>query len=189
MIARPAADEFAPFYAGYIEKVPPSGPVALLEAQRHAIGAFARLHDDKATHRYAAGKWSVKEVLGHLSDAERVFSYRLLRIARADSTPLAGFDENAWAAVAPHHHRPIGELVTELLAVRESTLALVHSLDEAGLARQAVANNRPVSGRAIVWITAGHTQHHLAVLHERYGVTDALGALAVKAWEPGILGD
>ena len=83
----------------------------------------------------------------------------------------------------------IGDLVKELLAVREATLALVRSLDEAGLTRQTVANNRPVSGRAIVWIIAGHTQHHLGVLHERYGITDALGALAVKAWEPGILGD
>jgi uncharacterized damage-inducible protein DinB len=189
MIARPTAEEFAPFYAGYIEKVPASGPVAALEAQRHALEALAALSDDQATHRYAEGKWSVKEVLGHLADAERVFGYRLLRIARHDSTPLAGFDENAWAAVAPHHHRPIGDLVKELLAVREATLALVRSLDEAGLTRQTVANNRPVSGRAIVWIIAGHTQHHLGVLHERYGITDALGALAVKAWEPGILGD
>lgn len=188
-ISKPGPDEFAPFYAGYIDRVPASGPVALLEAQRSAIEAFRKLHDDKATHRYAEGKWSVKEVLGHLSDAERVFCYRLLRIARADTTPLAGFDENAWAAVAPHHHRPIGDVVQELLAVREATLALIRSLDEAAFARATVANNRAVTGRAICWILAGHTQHHLAILHERYGITDALGALAVKAWEPGILGD
>jgi uncharacterized damage-inducible protein DinB len=169
-IAKPEADEFAPFYAGYINTVTATGPVALLEAQRATIGALAALPDDKGIYRYADGKWSVKEVLGHLADAERVFGYRLLRIARADSTPLAGFDENAWAEVAPHHHRPVADIVSELLAVRESTLALVRSLDEAALARQAVANNRPVSGRAIVWILAGHTQHHLGILHERYGV-------------------
>ena len=101
MIAKPAADEFAPFYTGYIEKVPLSGPLATLEAQRSAIQGLAALPDDKAAHRYAEGKWSVKELLGHVADAERVFGYRLLRIARNDSTPLAGFDENAWALVAP----------------------------------------------------------------------------------------
>ena len=170
MIARPTADEFASFYTGYIDKVPVSGPVAALESQRAAIEALGSLPAQKATHRYADGKWSVNEVLGHLADAERVFGYRLLRIARADSTPLAGFDENAWAAVAPYHSRPIAEVVKELLAVREATLALVNSLDEAALTRQAVANGKPVSGRALCWILAGHTQHHLGILHERYGL-------------------
>jgi uncharacterized damage-inducible protein DinB len=171
MIARPAADEFAPFYAGYIDKVPSSGPVATLDAQRSAIGALAALPAQKATYRYAEEKWSVNEVLGHLADAERVFAYRLLRVARADSTPLAGFDENAWAEVAPHHSRPVSEIVQELLAVREATLALVRSLDEAALLRQTVANGKVVSGRALCWILAGHTQHHLGILRERYGVT------------------
>ena len=170
MIARPTADEFAPFYGGYIEKVPTSGPLAALEAQRPDIEALARLPESKATYRYAEGKWSVKEVLGHLADAERVFTYRLLRIARADSTPLAGFDENAWAAVAPYDARPVADVATELLAVRGATLALVRSLDEAALLRQTVANGKIVSGRALCWILAGHTQHHLQVLRDRYGV-------------------
>ncbi len=188
-IAKPSAEEFASFYTGYIEKVPAAGPVTLLKAQRGAIKALGAVLEHTATHRYADGKWSVKEVLGHVSDAERVFAYRLLRIARADSTPLAGFDENAWAGVAPHHHRPMADVVHDLLAVREATLTLVHSLDAEALARQTMANNRPVSGRALVWILAGHTQHHLGILHERYGVAAALGALAVKDWEPGLLGD
>jgi uncharacterized damage-inducible protein DinB len=187
-IARPTQVEFAPFYATYIDKVPASGPVALLQAQRSAIEAFRKLHDHQATHRYADGKWSVKEVLGHISDAERVFGYRLLRIARADSTPLAGFDENAWAAVAPHHHRSMADVVDELLSVREATLTLLRSMDDEALVQQTVANNRAVSGRALAWILAGHCQHHLGILHERYGITDTLGALAVKAWEPGVLG-
>ena len=170
MIARPTADEFAPFYAGYIDKVPAAGPVAALEAQRDSIHALTALPEDKAAHRYAEGKWSVKDVLGHLADGERVFSYRLLRVARADSTPLAGFDENAWAAVAPHAARRMADVVHELLAVREATLALVRSLDDAALVRQTVANGKPVSGRALCWILAGHTQHHLQILKERYGV-------------------
>jgi uncharacterized damage-inducible protein DinB len=170
MIARPTADEFASFYAGYIATVPASGPVAALEAQRRDVEALAALPETKAAYRYAEGKWSVKEVLGHLADAERVFSYRLLRVARADSTPLAGFDENAWAAVAPYHLRPIADVATELLAVRGATLALVRSVDEAALLRQTVANGKVVSGRALVWILAGHCQHHLQVLKDRYGV-------------------
>ena len=171
MIARPTAEEFAPFYAGYIGSVPESGPVAALEAQRTAIQALATLSDENGTHRYAEGKWSVKEVIGHLADAERVFDYRLLRIARADSTPLAGFDENAWAEVAPFNARPIGDVVKELLTVREATLALIASLDEAALTRQTVANGKAVSGRALCWILAGHTQHHLGILRERYGLS------------------
>jgi uncharacterized damage-inducible protein DinB len=169
MIARPTSDEFASFYAGYIDKVPAPGPVAALDAQRTSMAALAALPAQKATYRYAEGKWSVNEVLGHLADAERVFAYRLLRVARADSTPLAGFDENAWAAVAPYHSRPIADVIKELLAVREATLALVHSLDETALGRQTVANGKVVSGRALVWILAGHTQHHLQILKERYG--------------------
>ena len=170
MIARPTADEFAPFYAGYIDKVPASGPVATLEAQRHAIGALATLPDDQASHRYADGKWSVKEVLGHLADGERVFSYRLLRIARADRTPLAGFDENAWAKTAPHAKRPMRKVADEMIAIRRSTLALIDSLDDTAIANQGVANNNPVSARALCWIIAGHAEHHLGILTERYGV-------------------
>lgn len=188
MISRPTSDEFAPFYAGYIAAVPEAGPVAALEAQRGDIERFAALDDTKATHRYAEGKWSVKEVLGHLADAERVFAYRLLRIARADTTPLAGFDENQWAAVAPHHGRPIADLVRELLTVRAATLSLIASMDEEALARRTEANHKVVSGRAICWILAGHSQHHLGILHERYGVTEALGALTGKHFEPGVLG-
>lgn len=170
MIAKPNGDEYGSFYDGYIQKVPAPGPVETLEAQRTAIAGLRELAPDAAEHRYAEGKWSVKEVLGHLADAERVFGYRLLRIARADSTPLAGFDENAWQTAANHHARRIQDVVDELLAVRESTLALVRSLDDEALMRQTVANDRAVSGRAICWILAGHTQHHLEILRDRYKV-------------------
>ena len=187
-IAMPGPDEFAIFYAGYINRVPANGPLASLEAQRADIGRFETLHDAKASFRYAEGKWSVKEVLGHISDAERVFGYRLLRIARADTTPLSGFDESQWASVAPHHDRSIKDVVHELLAVREATLALVHSLDEAALGRSVVANNRPVSARALCWILAGHSQHHLTILHDRYGIRDLWGATVQPSWEPGVLG-
>jgi uncharacterized damage-inducible protein DinB len=169
-IARPAASEFASFYAGYIARVPDSGPVAELNEQIAALEKLKSLPDDKANHAYADGKWTVKEVLGHCADGERVFSYRLTRIARGDKTPLAGFDENEWAKTAPHRRRSIAAVIDEFIAVRRATLALMDSLDETAIANTGIANNNPVSGRAICWIIAGHARHHLNVLHERYGI-------------------
>lgn len=170
-IARPAASEFAPFYAAYIAKVGDRGPLAFLNAQIAEFEKIRGLADAKGDHRYAEGKWSVKEVLGHMADAERVFAYRLLRIARADQTPLAGFDENAWAEVAPHGRRTLAQVVDDLIAVRRATITLVESLDEAAIGNLGVANHNAVSGRAICWIMPGHAQHHLGILAERYGVS------------------
>lgn len=170
IITRPEPSEFASFYAGYIAKVPDSGPVALMADQIGALEKLRAIPEDKASYAYAEGKWTVKELLGHVADAERVFSYRLTRIARGDNTPLAGFDENAWAKAAPHARRPIASVVDEMIAVRRSTLALVDSLDESSISNQGVANNNPVSARAICWIMAGHTRHHLDILRERYAV-------------------
>jgi uncharacterized damage-inducible protein DinB len=169
-INRPDPSEFASFYAGYIGKVPDSGPAGLLQEQIGTLEKLRALPEDQANFRYADGKWTVKELIGHVADAERVFSYRLTRIARADTTPLAGFDENVWAATAPHGKRAIAAVVDEMIAVRRSTLALVDSLDETSIGNIGVANNHPVSARAICWIMAGHTRHHLDILAERYGV-------------------
>lgn len=167
-IARPAQSEFNPFYAGYVGKV--SDPVALLKDQIAAFEKLRGLAETVGDHRYAEGKWSVKELVGHMADTERVFTYRLLRIARADKAPLAGFDEKAWAAVAPHARRRLAEVVDELIAIRRSTIALIESLDDTAIANTGVANNSPVTARAICWIIPGHAQHHLDVLAERYGV-------------------
>lgn len=169
-IAKPEASEFAPFYAGYVGKVSTLGPIALLENQLDAFDLLRQIPADESNHRYAHDKWSVKELAGHVADAERVFSYRLLRIARADITPLAGFDENAWAKTAPHGARRLADITDELIAVRRATIALVASLDEAALSRTALANNKSVSARAICWIIPGHAEHHLDVLRERYSV-------------------
>ena len=169
-IASPAATEFAQFYAGYISQVPDSGPVADLQAQITQLESLRGMSEDQGNYRYAEGKWSVKEVIGHLSDAERVFGYRLIRIVRADTTPLAGFDENAWAEAAPHSRRTMRAVVDELIAVRRATLALLDSIEENTLSNTSLANNNPVSARAICWILAGHSRHHLNVLAEKYGV-------------------
>lgn len=170
IIKRPDQSEFAPFYAGYISKVPDSGPGPLLKEQIGTLEKLRALPDDKAAYAYEAGKWTVKDVIGHVADAERVFSYRLTRIARGDKTPLSGFDENAWAKTAPHRKRRIADVVDEMIAVRRATLALVDSLDEQTVSNVGLANNNSVSARAICWIIAGHTKHHLDVLRERYGV-------------------
>jgi uncharacterized damage-inducible protein DinB len=170
-ITRPDQSEFAPFYAGYIGKVPDSGPVGLLTEQIAILEKLRALPEDQANSRYADGKWTVKEVIGHVADGERVFSYRLVRIARGDKTPLSGFDENVWARTAPHAKRRMSEVVAEMIAVRRSTLALVESLDEKSVANVGLANNNSVSARAICWIMAGHTKHHLDILSERYGVS------------------
>lgn len=166
-ITQPHPKEFNSFYAGYVGKVPAAGPVALLSDQVAVFDKLRSLPDDGG-YRYAEGKWTVKEVLGHMADAERVFGYRLLRIARNDPTPLAGFDENAWARVAPHGQRGLSDVVGELVAVRRSTLALVASLSESALSGTTTANNYPVTGRALCWIIPGHAQHHLDVLRDRY---------------------
>lgn len=169
-IKRPDQSEFAPFYAGYIGKVPDSGPGPMMKDQIAELEKLRALPDDQANHAYDAGKWTVKELIGHLADAERVFSYRLVRIARGDKTPLSGFDENTWAKTAPHRKRAIADVVDEMIAIRRATLALVDSLDETTVSNVGLANNNSVSARAICWIMAGHTQHHLDILREKYGV-------------------
>jgi uncharacterized damage-inducible protein DinB len=170
-IKRPDQSEFAPFYAGYIGKVPDSGPMPLMKEQIGTLEKLRSLPEEKANHRYDAGKWTVKELIGHVADAERVFSYRLTRIARGDKTPLSGFDENAWAKTAPHRKRPMAEVVDEMIAIRRSTIALMESLDDTTISNVGLANNNSVSARAICWIMAGHTKHHLDILAERYGVS------------------
>jgi hypothetical protein len=169
-IEKPKDTEFAPFYAGYVAKVSGQGPVAMLEDQLDAFDLLRKIPEDESNYMYAPGKWSIKELVGHLSDSERVFAYRLLRIARADETPLAGFDENAWAKTAPHGYRRIVDVADEMISVRRATITLVGSLDDAALARTALANNKSVSARALCWIIPGHAQHHIDILRERYSV-------------------
>lgn len=169
-ITRPQSSEFAQFFAGYIGKVPDGGPVAELTGQLAEFEKLKSISDDTSNYAYADGKWTVKEVIGHLADAERVFSYRLTRIARGDQTPLAGFDEDAWALAAPHRNRRMAAVVDEMIAVRRASLALIDSLDASTIGNTGLSNNNPVSARAICWIMAGHCRHHLDILAERYGV-------------------
>ncbi len=168
---RPAPDEYAPFYAGYVNGVPDGDVAARLITQLgDALASLAPLSDDAALFRYAAGKWSVKDVVGHFTDAERVFSYRLLCIARGEAAPLPGFDENAYVASAGFDRLPLAQLLHAFRIARENTITLVHSLRPADWNQRGTASGKPVTVRALAWIIAGHELHHRNVLKERYGV-------------------
>ncbi|HEX5726419.1 MAG TPA: DinB family protein, partial [Longimicrobiaceae bacterium] len=139
------------------------------EAQRTGVPALLRgLPEALHGHRYAEGKWSIREVAGHLADTERIITYRALRIARGDATPLPGFDENAYVAAAGFDARPLESLVAEWEAVREATLAFFRSVDAEAAARRGTANDNAVSVRALAHIVAGHAEHHLEILRTRY---------------------
>ena len=171
VVARPRRDESFEYYWRYIDRVPGEDAAAALGAQGDAtLALLARLDDRAALHRYAPGKWSIKEVLGHMADTERVMSYRALRIGRDDATPLAGFDENRYVPAAGCDRRPLDALRGELRVVRAATLSLLDSFDAEALTRRGEAAGQPVTVRALLWIIAGHELHHLAVLRERYGI-------------------
>ena len=178
-LPRPAPDESATFYHGYIDKVPGTQIGEYLVNQLQEVERLlAPLDDAAARFRYAPEKWSVKEVLGHLSDAERIFSYRLLRIGRADSTPLPGFDENAYVPPAAFDARPMADLVREFKAVRASTIALVEGLPSEAWQRRGQASGKSIGTRALAYIMVGHVTHHLGVLRERYRLSSSPDALA-----------
>ena len=171
-VPRPTPDEFPPFYAGYIDHVPDwADPILLMHEQLDALPIlFGAVAPDKAGYRYAPGKWSVKEVVGHLCDTERVFSYRMMRIARGDETPLPGFDEKAYVPAGQFDARPLASLVAEWTAVRQASLALVHSMPAEAWERRGTANEKPITARALLYITPGHVEHHLEILRTRYGI-------------------
>jgi hypothetical protein len=166
---RPAPDEHAPYYGRYIEKVPDGDIVRTLREQREATAAFLRgIADAKAGHRYAPDKWSIREVVGHLGDCERIFAYRALRFARADDTMLPGFDENEFVKHARLDDRPMTSLIAELDAVRGASIALFDGLFPEEWSRAGTANGKTMSVRAFAWTIAGHELHHLGILKERY---------------------
>ena len=170
-IERPKADEHSPYFSRYIDRVPEGDLVALLESQfAETLALLKRVPSDREDFAYAEGKWTVKEVVGHLSDSERVFAYRALRFARKDPTELASFDENAWVANADFGRRRLIDLIDEFNVVRQGTLRLVKSLNADELTRRGTANGNVVSVRALFYIIAGHERHHAVLFKEKYGV-------------------
>ena len=168
-IQRPGADEFAPFYANYVAGVPDGDVTQVLEAQaRDLVALVGGLNEARGDYRYAPDKWTVKEVLGHITDTERIFAYRALRISRGDATPLAGFDQDSYVANAHFGHRSLADLLDEFRAVRAATVALFRAMTAEESRRAGSANSVPVSARALAYIAAGHERHHARILRERY---------------------
>jgi uncharacterized damage-inducible protein DinB len=169
-ITLPETDEYAPYYGKYISRVGPDVLAALETQARSTAALLAATSEEQAAFRYAEGKWSVKQVIGHLSDAERVFTYRALRIGRADKTPLPGFDENDFMPHGRFDQRTLADLAAEYASVRAATITLARSFDETALGQRGTASNNPVTPRACLAIAAGHELHHVALLRERYGL-------------------
>jgi len=168
-IPRPEPGEFLEYYGKYIARVPGEDALVALSMTPPALLArLAGAEPARGAHRYAEGKWTVCGVVQHVVDSERVFAYRALRFARADATPLAGFDENAWAPAAEADRRTLDDVLAEFATVRAATRSLLASFTPEAVRRLGVANGAPVSVRALAWIIAGHELHHLAILRERY---------------------
>ena len=171
---RPGAAEYAEYYSRYVDLVDPGKKNILvhLKAQGLVMLGLMRTLDEKTgNHRYAEGKWSLKELIGHLIDMERLFTFRALWIARAEQQGQPGVDENAWAAAANAADRTLAALWREQHVCRTDHLYLFKSLDDEAWERTGVVDGNPMSLRAVPWIIAGHEQHHLQVMRERYGVS------------------
>jgi hypothetical protein len=168
----PVADEYPPAFADYDGRVAAHEDVleVLISQRDQVVARIRRIPETRGDYRYAPGKWSIKEVVGHLSDTERVFAYRALRIGRGDPTPLASFDDDAYALEMRAGDRTLAGLGEEWEHVRAATIALFRNLPAAAWSRRGVANDQPISVRALAYVIAGHVRHHLETLATRYQV-------------------
>ena len=172
--ARPSAGEYADYYAGYVRRVPPGPILTILERQLEETLALLRpLDEEQAGFRYAPGKWSIRETIGHVIDTERIFGVRALWFARGDPGPLPGFEQDDFARTAGFEQRTLADLLDELSLVRASTIALFRGLPAEAHSREGTASGQRLVVRAVPFILAGHELHHRALLLERY-----LGAIA-----------
>ncbi|MCA1320627.1 DinB family protein [Bacillus tianshenii] len=169
MLKRPLENEYPSYYNNYLKLVPSGNLLEILEGQlTEAVTLFSGLSEEQGNLAYANGKWTLKEVIGHMIDTERIMSYRLLRISRGDKSPLAGFSEEDYAFEGKFTQRLLTELVEELQTVRKSTISLFRGIPEHAWARSGTANELPVTARAIAYIIAGHDIHHMNMIKEKY---------------------
>jgi DinB superfamily len=166
--SRPEPNEYAPYYGKYVSLVPDCDILVTLEKQQPATLVLLARPEGDGDFRYAPGKWTVKESLGHLIDAERVFSYRALRIARNDKTPLAGFEQDDYVKYGPFGHCTLAGLVEEFASVRRATVLMFRALDEAAWARRGTASNNEVTVLALAYMIAGHELHHRRIFQQNY---------------------
>jgi hypothetical protein len=169
-IERPQQNEYPPFYQGYVARVPETD---ILQALREPPKELKRVADSvgaRERYRYSPGKWSVREIFGHLVDAERFFGHRAFCISRSDPNPLPGFDENAYVAQSNYDSQSVSDLAHAFALLREANVQHLQSLSEDVWPREGVANGKTITVRALGYIMVGHARHHLAVLKERYGI-------------------
>jgi hypothetical protein len=169
--ARPVVSEHAPYFSRYVDLVADGNIVGTLAAQLdRTLAHLKTIPDEDSLKRYAPEKWSVREVVGHMIDTERIFAYRALRIARNDHTELPGFEQDDYIPAGQFDRRPLPNLLEEFAAVRHSNLLMFRGLDQEAWARQGLVNKNPMSVRAAAYVIAGHELHHMRVLHEKYGL-------------------
>jgi len=171
---RPQPGEYAPYYDRYISLVHPDETqgrdilAAFEEQRRQMLLLLSGRSEADGDLRYAPGKWTLKEVVGHLNDTERIMSYRALRIARGDQTPIEGFEQDDYVRNGPFARRLLADLIEDYIAVRRATVSLFRNLDEPAWSRRGMANKNEVTVRALAYIIAGHELHHRRILEEKY---------------------
>ena len=168
-IDRPEPGEYASYYERYISLITGSDILGTLDGQRRQMLLLLSGRDESdGDIRYAADKWSAKEVLGHVCDTERIFAYRALRISRGDRTPIEGFEQDDYVKNGPFARAPLAEIIEDYIAVRRATLTLLRNLEEAAWTRRGVANKNEITVRALAYVIAGHELHHRRILEEKY---------------------
>ena len=169
-ISPPTTDEYAPFYADYVQRAAQRDDVyaALSQQIQELHAALDPLTDSQACFKPGPQEWSIKEVSGHLNDVERVFSYRLLRISRGDVTPLPGFEQEDYVRAAQFDEYALNELVSEFEYLRRANILAIEHMTEEAIDRRGVASGMTVSARALIYMLVGHVEHHMASLHEKY---------------------
>lgn len=168
-VSRPEADEHAPYYAKYIDRVPDGDIVGTLDQIRsETMILLNNITEERAMFAYAPDKWRIKEVLGHVADGERVFSYRALWFARRSEHPLPSMEENEFAKYGGHAQRPWRSIIAEYDHLRTATIDLFENLDADAFLRRGVASGQQVSVRGLAWIIAGHDLHHREMIKSRY---------------------
>jgi len=166
---RPEMHEFAPYYNTYVSLIEDNAVLPVLDAQAGEIrDMFSGVPEQKGAFAYAEGKWTIKELLSHLIDGERIFAYRILRISRGDTTPIEGFEQDDYIETSNANNRSFTDLLDEFDHERHANLLLVKNLTDEASLRMGTASNNPVSVRALVYIMAGHVRHHVNILQERY---------------------
>lgn len=170
-LTRPDASEYAPYYGRYVDLVVGADALGALRRQLvETLALLATVSEERSNTAYEPGKWTVKEVLGHVIDSERVFGYRALRFSRGDATPIEGFEQDEYVRNSRLDSVPFDVLVDEYEHLRLSTVLMLERLDEVGWLCRGVANENEVSVRAIAFILAGHELHHVGILRDRYGL-------------------